>query len=517
MKNKMNKSFCILFIMLLITNSIYRPVYAMDNELVIEKQQDDKESIQVIEKVDEILDENADDKQSDITQDDNIQETETVDDEKELKSINVQIKEITSSTVTITWEESENNGEKSYQIYRDGKLIGETSELIYLDEQLEAQTNYIYIIKAIDKEGNELELSEKLEIITEEQEKDIEKPTIPMNIQTEEITSSNVKIIWDASTDNTRVECYKIYRNKELVAETKELTYADEELEAETNYKYNIKAIDEAGNESELSDDLLITTEKEVVKITVVPLNINASNVTHSEIALTWQKSLDESNVEFEVYRDDELIITTSDLKFVDRNLDANTTYVYSVKVKSREDSLADEGLSLEVTTLNNSKGDGTSQNPYKISTKEELKDIKNNLDCHYILVSDINLEGEEWEPIGKGKQPFEGSFDGAGHTINNVVISEENVDENGFFGYINGAIIKNVKLREVNITGKNAVGGLVGRSIGGELRNNSVKGEITSTGYPTGLLVGSNESTHIELCDTEGIIKGAKGGVKAG
>ena len=59
-------------------------------------------------------------------------------------------------------------------------------------------------------------------------------------------------------------------------------------------------------------------------------------------------------------------------------------------------------------------------------------------------LAADIDLAGTSWAPIGGTEStPFSGTFDGAEHTISNL--------NNGLFGYISSATIKNLNLRKVN------------------------------------------------------------------
>ena len=84
------------------------------------------------------------------------------------------------------------------------------------------------------------------------------------------------------------------------------------------------------------------------------------------------------------------------------------------------------------------------------ISTKKELMDFaraSNQLhnDQHRNLVvtltEDINLGGKEWTPIGNENFPFHGTFDGAGHTIRGLHISQNREGCYGLFGAIDGTV----------------------------------------------------------------------------
>ena len=48
--------------------------------------------------------------------------------------------------------------------------------------------------------------------------------------------------------------------------------------------------------------------------------------------------------------------------------------------------------------------GDGTKENPYCVSTAEQLNAVRNNLDAYYVQTKDIDLVGfKNWVPIGVG------------------------------------------------------------------------------------------------------------------
>jgi len=68
------------------------------------------------------------------------------------------------------------------------------------------------------------------------------------------------------------------------------------------------------------------------------------------------------------------------------------------------------------------------------------------------------------FSPIGNGSNKFTGSYDGDGHTISNLYIDRPSTNYIGLFGYIySGAKIQNLGMVDVDVTGGNYVGGLVG------------------------------------------------------
>ena len=165
------------------------------------------------------------------------------------------------------------------------------------------------------------------------------------------------------------------------------------------------------------------------------------------------------------------------------------------------------------------SEGDGSSGTPYEIASLENLVWIAENddqWDKHYIQTVNIldanNICQDEqagWIPIGTSTTPFSGSYDGKGHLINDLFINRPTTDNVGLFGYADGATISNLGLTNVDVTGRDRVGGLVGTNIGNStIENCYVTGEVTGT-TRVGGLVGRNENSTIERSYSETEVTG--------
>ncbi|OXS55318.1 hypothetical protein B1A99_23910 [Cohnella sp. CIP 111063] len=139
--------------------------------------------------------------------------------------------------------------------------------------------------------------------------------------------------------------------------------------------------------------------------------------------------------------------------------------------------------------------GEGTVDDPYVITTAAHLNQMREHPNAHFKLGADINLdvppynEGEGWEPISS----FNGTLDGNEFKITGLYINRP-ADENvGLFGVSsNQAVISNVRLEDVDVTGYAAVGGLVGWNSEGSIDNSSVSGKVSGD-YSVGGLIGDN------------------------
>ena len=91
---------------------------------------------------------------------------------------------------------------------------------------------------------------------------DTTPPSIPTGLRAVAISTSQVNLSWNASTDNVGVTGYTVYRNGTTLATVNgsTLTYADTAVAGNTTYTYAVDAFDAAGNRSAQSIAAVITT-----------------------------------------------------------------------------------------------------------------------------------------------------------------------------------------------------------------------------------------------------------------
>ncbi len=173
------------------------------------------------------------------------------------------------------------------------------------------------------------------------------------------------------------------------------------------------------------------------------------------------------------------------------------------------------------------SGGTGTDTDPYQIATADDLIELGNTTDdysCYFQMTKDIDLSNYTFDKavIAWDTDPatdnfqgylFQGSFDGNGHVITNLVINNPNADFLGVFGNaggapftgIYGAVIKNLGVENVYVNGHDYVGGIAGsvedvlkcfvsgniscHSCGGAIAGNSSGGFINC--YSSGSVAG--------------------------
>lgn len=124
------------------------------------------------------------------------------------------------------------------------------------------------------------------------------------------------------------------------------------------------------------------------------------------------------------------------------------------------------------------------------ISTLEELKSFRDEVNAGNTfagktveLAANIDLMSEEWTPIGNNTNKFQGTFDGKGYTVSNLVITGNNSNA-GFFGFTASGAIKNLTIDNASVSGYLNVGVVAGTPYTSTYSNIKLTGVIKVDGY---------------------------------
>ncbi|MFI6339578.1 discoidin domain-containing protein [Streptomyces sp. NPDC050535] len=153
--------------------------------------------------------------------------------------------------IKLTWNAATDNvGVTGYDIYANGELRTSVAgtATTYTDTQ-PASATVAYYVRAKDAAGNQ---SANSNTVTRTGDSgDTQAPTAPAGLAFTEATSGQVKLTWQASTDNVAVTGYDVYANgtlRQSVAGTV-TTYTDTQPTSAT-VTYHVRAKDAAGNQS---------------------------------------------------------------------------------------------------------------------------------------------------------------------------------------------------------------------------------------------------------------------------
>lgn len=190
----------------------------------------------------------------------------------------------TTTGTTLTWNAStDNTGVTQYQIRRDNVLTGSVAGniLTYNATGLTMSTTYSFNVVALDAANNVSQPSNTIQVTTLANGGDTEPPSTPSNLTAANVASTSLTLNWTASTDNIGVTNYEIYRNNTLSGQTGNAgnTYNVAGLSPSTTYNFYVIARDAAGNSSNQSNTLNVTTASSGSGEPYTTLNANLPTV----------------------------------------------------------------------------------------------------------------------------------------------------------------------------------------------------------------------------------------------
>ncbi|MDB1684940.1 fibronectin type III domain-containing protein [Enterococcus durans] len=370
---------------------------------------------------------------------------------------NLLVESVTSDTVSLSWGASTDNiGVAGYRVYRDKQLVQEVQGEQYTDTGLTEDTEYTYEVRAFDIAGNQSEASNEVFARTSVSVDD-EAPTIPLNLKVENVTTDTVSLSWGASTDNIGVAGYRVYRDKQLVQEVQGEQYTDTGLTEDTEYTYEVRAFDAAGNQSEVSNRINVRTKGIVDhKPPTTPMNVRATVVTENKVTLLWEASSDESGIRsYQVYRNSILVgsLPGDTLSYTDTNLSEKTKYYYTITACDHAGNVSVASKALLITTKGTTLPPIVEEKPKEEKPKEEKPSPsvpqppqKENIGNSTVDASDNKMEKEQTGMINQEKnRPVDHSLNLTAEAIQKIskILTKDSVKKLPMTGTQKNALVK--------------------------------------------------------------------------
>ena len=186
---------------------------------------------------------------------------------------------VSSSQINLSWSASTDNvGVSNYEVFRNGVQVGSLTGTTFTDIGLSPSTAYAYTVKAKDAAGNASGNSTAASASTQAAVvSDTQAPSAPANLAAVAAGNSQVNLSWTASTDETSLTGYQIFRNGVQVGVVSGTTFTDIGLSPSTAYSYYVRAVDASGNVSSDSSAVSATTQDAPAPAAAAP----ASTVTY--------------------------------------------------------------------------------------------------------------------------------------------------------------------------------------------------------------------------------------------
>ncbi|MFE7414555.1 discoidin domain-containing protein [Streptomyces laurentii] len=189
--------------------------------------------------------------------------------------------------IRLTWNAATDNvGVAGYDIYANGSLLTSVAGGVttFTDTRPANQT-VTYLVRAKDAAGNQ---SADSNTVTRTAETgDTQAPTAPANLALTEPGAGQIKLTWNASSDNTGVTGYDVYANNTLRGSVAGdvTTYTDTQP-ASATVTYHVRAKDAAGNQSANSNTVTRSGTGGTGSNLAVGKEITASSMVHTYAAV---------------------------------------------------------------------------------------------------------------------------------------------------------------------------------------------------------------------------------------
>ena len=243
-----------------------------------------------------------------------------------------------STRINLTWRDRSDN-ETGFKIERK-KDDGRYAEIAtvtanttsYSDTGLEANTKYVYRVRAYNAAGNSSYSNEASATTAT-------LPNAPTDLKAETVSGKEIKLTWRDRSDNETG--FKIERKKDggryeeiaVLRRANVTTYTDTGLTENTKYVYRVRAYNAAGDSS-FSNEASATTGRSPN----APTDLKAEAVSNKEIKLTWRdRSDNETGFKIERKKDggnyaEIATVRANVTTYNDSGLEAGTKYVYRVR-----------------------------------------------------------------------------------------------------------------------------------------------------------------------------------------
>jgi|GEM_PF-5374152 len=275
----------------------------------------------------------------------------------------------TSNAIAFSWSASSDNvAVLGYNVYRGGDYLDTVFTNRFRDTSPIAGKNNIYTVVAFDAADNFTVQSAPISIFAPDADQtnpvtpdpvepgpitpapidpvplppgqaDTTPPSIPVDVSLIQVLTrgsviTSVSIAWGASTDDTGVDGYNVYRNGSYLETVQGTTFLDQKTAGLDSIRYSVVAFDRARNFSPLSAELIIPDliapplnpepptppTVDTVKPSI-PDGLALQEAKPDSVSITWAESTDNVGVDgYNVYRNGSYLATVKAAAFVDNS-----------------------------------------------------------------------------------------------------------------------------------------------------------------------------------------------------
>jgi chitinase len=168
----------------------------------------------------------------------------------------------TTKTITLAWNASAAGSLPvvGYEVYRNGTLAASPTDTTATLTGLTANTEYTFTVLAKDRKGTKSAASTPLVVRTNNPSDDTQAPSAPGNLRSTGSDAGSISLAWNASSDNTGVVAYDVYRGTSLALTVTGTTAKVSGLAPSTQYSFTVRARDGYDNTSAAGNAVTAST-----------------------------------------------------------------------------------------------------------------------------------------------------------------------------------------------------------------------------------------------------------------
>jgi chitodextrinase len=247
---------------------------------------------------------------------------------------------------TISWSAAGDDvGVGSYQVSRDGTVVGTTSDLTWTDPAAPQGRSLGYTVVAVDTSGNPGPAAGPVTITVP----DTTPPAAPGAL-TGTATNGAAVLSWTAPADNVGVTSYAVVRDGVQTATTTSTSWTDPASAAGTTATYAVRAIDAAGNTSEPSATVTVSVPADVDTVApTAPTGVTA-RLSGGRPVISWRAASDNVGVtSYDVLRGGLVVGSATGLSYTDATAPQGRSSSYTVRAR---DARGNTGPASKAVTL---------------------------------------------------------------------------------------------------------------------------------------------------------------------
>lgn len=263
----------------------------------------------------------------------------------------------TSGLLSFSWKGATDNvGVTQYEIYEGAMLLGKAESTIFTISGLIPGEKHTYTVVALDAAGNRSTENPRATFQTQD-------PLLPTwqsgVLSATSINTSSLTLNWAGASDNGKVAQYRIYKDGVLESTVTGSVYSYEVrgLMHDTQYQFNIQAVDAMNNESYNGPSATLITKHsdDTLSPSWPKGEMTASNITNNSLSLHWSGAEDNEGITgYRIYNGNTLMDTLygDNNTYEVRNLAPGMRYSFTVQACDTAGNWSSNGPSVEATTL---------------------------------------------------------------------------------------------------------------------------------------------------------------------